>query len=90
MIRCEGTHAVTNAPCSLQAQPGSQLCPICQNRFVEERFLFASWMDLVNWEVEALCGLSPNDLPDCPYRDWHDLEMSPQEAAEAVLERCLQ
>ena len=61
-----------------------------ENRSIEERFLFASWMDLVTWEVEALCGLSPNDLPDCPYRDWYDLEMSPQEAAEAVLERCLQ
>ena len=87
---CEGTHPVTNAPCSAKAKEGSNLCLGCESFAFAQGFLFASWMDLVTWEVEALCGLSPNDLPDCPYHDWHDLEMSPQEAAEAVLERCLQ
>ena len=79
MGQCEGACSETNTPYRSN-----------KNRSIDERFLFASWMDLVTWEVEALCGLSPNDLPDCPYHDWHDLEMSPQEAAEAVLERCLE
>ena len=90
MGRCEGTHSETHAPCPLQAKTGRNWCEGCENRSREERFLFASWMDEVNMEVEALCGLSPNDLPDCPYRDWHDAGMSPQETAEAVLARCLE
>jgi hypothetical protein len=91
MSRCQGKHPETKLPCPLQAERGSNnRCRGCANRSWKERFLFASWMDRVRQEVEALCGLPPEDLPDCPYRDWHDLAMSPQEAAEAVLERCLE
>ncbi len=89
-IPCQGQHPETKLPCPLQAEAGKAQCRGCANRSFTERFLFASWMDLVRHEVEALCGLPPEDLPDCPYRDWHDLGMSPQEAAEAVLERCLE
>ena len=87
---CQGKNPETTLPCSLQAETGKSQCRGCANRSFTERFLFASWMERVSHEVEALCGLPPNDLPDCPYRDWHDLAMSPQEAAEAVLERCLE
>ena len=87
---CQGENPETKRPCSLQAETGKGPCRGCKNRSFTERFLFASWMDTVRMEVEALCGLPPEDLPDCPYRDWHDFGMSPQEAAEAVLERCLE
>lgn len=88
--RCQGQHPETHLPCPLQAEKGNNQCPGCENRSFGERFLFASWMDVVRQEVKALCGLPPEDLPDCPYRDWQDLAMSPQEAAEAVRERCLE
>ena len=90
MSQCQGHNPETYLPCSLKAETGSNECQGCGNRSFSERFLFASWMNLVRQEVEALCGLPPEDLPDCPYRDWHDLAMSLQEAAEAVLERCLE
>jgi|GEM_PF-3655013 len=90
MNPCQGQHPETHQSCSLESEAGQNPCRGCTNRSFTERFLFASWMDTVRMEVEALCGLPPEDLPDCPYRDWHDLAMSPQEAAEAVLERCLE
>jgi hypothetical protein len=90
MPPCQEQHPETKLPCPLGAEAGQLHCTGCTNRSFSERFLFASWMDTTRWEVEALCGLPPEDLPDCPYRDWYDLAMTPQEAAEAVLERCLE
>ena len=90
MSLCQGKHSANKLPCSVEAEAGQHPCRGCANRFFTERFLFASWMEQVSHEVEALCGLPPEDLPDCPYRDWHDLAMPQQEAAEAVLERCLE
>ena len=90
MGRCEGTHSVTNVSCSARAKAGSHLCLSCESLAFEQGFLFALWMDEVTWEVEALCGLPPSDLPDCPYHDWYDAGMTPRETAEDVLQRCLE
>jgi hypothetical protein len=33
---------------------------------------FAEWMKFVNLTIEARCGLSADDLPDCCYMDWYE------------------
>jgi hypothetical protein len=80
----------TIPPMPQEGETGKSHCPNYEDRSFGERFLFASWMEEVSHEVEVLCGLPPEDLPDCPYQNWHDLAMTPQEAAEAVRERCLE
>jgi hypothetical protein len=46
---------------------------------------FDTWMGLVGAEMEALCGLPPEDLPDCPYTDWYQAGMQPADAARETL-----
>jgi hypothetical protein len=36
--------------------------------------------------VSATTGLSVHDLPDVPFYDWYEDEVSPKEAATMVLE----
>ena len=62
MNSCQGQHPEATLPCSVQAEAGSNECRGCTNRSFTERFLFALWMDLVRHEVEALCGLPPEDF----------------------------
>lgn len=33
---------------------------------------FEGWCQQVDRYVVGLAGLSKDDLPDCPYRDWYD------------------
>ena len=33
---------------------------------------FATWKQRVDQHVQALCGLTCDDLPDVCYRDWFD------------------
>lgn len=47
---------------------------------------FAIWMDRVDRIVWSRAGVSIYDLPDCPFRDWHDDERTAREAAEEALE----
>ena len=47
---------------------------------------FDQWMKDVDKEVEAICGLSYNDLPDQTYRDWFDCDIPAEEAARMALE----
>lgn len=46
---------------------------------------FDTWMRKVNGCVAERCGLSADDLPDKPYRDWYDSGMTPQDAAVEVI-----
>ena len=46
---------------------------------------FTAWMAKVDAEVSRQIGLSVHDLPDQPFRDWFDCEMTPAEAAGEVL-----
>lgn len=51
----------------------------------EPKLSFQEWMRKVNICVAQRIGLSAEDLPDQPYRDWYDSGMTPQDAAEDVL-----
>jgi hypothetical protein len=47
---------------------------------------FREWMRKVDAILEnRIGGLNSNDLPDCPYRDWFDSEVSPAQAAGYAL-----
>lgn len=47
----------------------------------KETLSFDQWMQVVNRLVEAGIGLSTDDLPDMPYRDWYDDGMKTARAA---------
>jgi hypothetical protein len=47
---------------------------------------FKKWMTEVDVAVGARAFVSAYDLPDQPYRDWFEDDMSPDEAAVAALE----
>lgn len=46
---------------------------------------FESWLDKVNGHVQAKVGLSYDDLPDQPYRNWFDSGVSPRSAAARAI-----
>jgi len=46
---------------------------------------YERWMDFVDNHVQRTVGCSVYDLPDCPFRIWHDDGMSPLEAASEAL-----
>lgn len=48
---------------------------------------FKEWTRQVNQHVIKICGMSANDLEDCPYRDWFDSGMKPDRAARAAIKR---
>ena len=47
---------------------------------------FAEWMNRVDTAVSNMAFLSVYDLPDQPFRDWHEAGYSPNEAAMETLE----
>jgi hypothetical protein len=47
---------------------------------------FGAWMDAVDDAVQADCGASVHDLPDCPFADWFGDGVSPREAARLAIE----
>ena len=47
---------------------------------------FDTWMTMVNLQVERLCGLSADDIPDYCYWDNFDAGISPKVTAEEALE----
>ena len=47
----------------------------------EAKLDFDAWYKEVNKSVEAKTGMSCEDMPDCPYADWHEEGMSPKAAA---------
>ena len=53
---------------------------------MSQKQTFAQWKVEVNAHVMARAGLFADDLPDVPYYDWFEDGISPQEAAEMVLE----
>lgn len=55
-----------------------------------ERNVRDAWMQRVGVALEVLCGLHPDDLPDCPYADWWGMGYTPEEAAWQALERTLE
>jgi hypothetical protein len=47
---------------------------------------FDTWMVMVNLQVEQLCGLGVNDIPDYNYWDNFDAGVSPEDTAYEALE----
>lgn len=49
--------------------------------------LFDIWMGKVDDELDKIAGCAHDDLIDCPYADWYDIDgYSPKEAAIKALE----
>lgn len=46
---------------------------------------FEVWMKEVDAEVKRRIFLSADDLPDCPYRDWHEDGVTPKGAASKAI-----
>ena len=46
---------------------------------------FNAWMRDVDEAIVAYSGLSHDDLPDCPYRNWYELGVPPQVAAKKAI-----
>ena len=47
---------------------------------------FDTWMTMVNLQVERLCGLGVDDIPDYNYWDNFDAGISPEDTAHEALE----
>jgi hypothetical protein len=47
---------------------------------------FGAWMEAVDDAIQADCGASVHDLPDCPFADWFGDGVSPREAARLAIE----
>lgn len=48
---------------------------------------FIAWKKRVDANVEILVGLSADDLPDCPYRDWYDGGVNARTAAKRAVKQ---
>ena len=51
----------------------------------EERCAYRLWKSRVNEAMELTFGFHPDDLPDCPYADWHGSGWEPDEAAREAM-----
>lgn len=47
---------------------------------------YQQWLNAVNLALESIAGIGMYDLPDQPFQDWYESEMTPQEAARIMLE----
>ena len=90
MKRCGYPAPETGLPCLLKKKTGKGHCQNCEELALQEKGRFEDWMREVTFYVETNLGLSPQDLPDCPYADLYGMGMTPAEAGEAVVERVLQ
>ncbi len=48
---------------------------------------YENWSKDLDQQVQALCGMSYQDLPDQPYHDWYDDGKSPKQAARTAVAR---
>lgn len=46
---------------------------------------FEEWKKQVDQAINQICGLSSDDLPDQPYRDWCEDGVSPATAARRAV-----
>jgi hypothetical protein len=89
MSRCAYTCPETGWRCLFEVRADSAYCAGCEALAQRDRARFEDWMREVRVEMETLCGLHPQDLPDCPYADWQQTGMTPEEAARQCLARFL-
>ena len=50
---------------------------------------FDAWMKAVDVCVLAKYGVSVHDLPDCPFYDWFDDDVRPEEAATLAVKEMM-
>lgn len=48
---------------------------------------FRDWMIKIDDQIDASLGISIQDLPDQPYRDWFDSGMEISEAIREIMEK---
>lgn len=89
MSRCAYVYPETGRRCLFEATAHSGYCQGCEVLASRNRAHFEDWMRETIVAMEALCGLHPDDLPDCPYADWQKTGMTPEEAARQCLNRFL-
>jgi hypothetical protein len=46
---------------------------------------FESWMAKVRTEITRMSGMDADDLPDAPYADWYEDDISPSQAARKAI-----
>lgn len=46
---------------------------------------FEQWSVSVDFWINRELGLSKDDLPDCPYREWYEDRVSPRTAAKRAI-----
>lgn len=85
MSRCAYVGPETGKHCPCEASAHSRYCAGCERLAFQERTAFEGWMQEVIRALDALCGLHPDDLPDCLYADWQRAGLTPQEAAQQAL-----
>jgi hypothetical protein len=85
MSRCVYVNPLTGLPCLREADTGRRYCPGCHQRVDRECLAFEDWMEQVVFAMEAGYGLHPDDLPDCPYADWHASGLDAEEAARQAI-----
>ncbi len=89
MSQCTYVRLESGMCCACEARPGTDYCSGCERRVSEERSAFEGWMQQVALAMEAAYGLHPDDLPDCPYADWRQDGVEPDEAAERAIAQSL-
>jgi hypothetical protein len=52
---------------------------------MKQKQTFEEWMAKVNSAVEHDSSMSASDLPDVPYREWYDDDMTPRAAARKAI-----
>lgn len=50
-----------------------------------QRPSFDEWMRTIDARIRAVCGLTSEDLPDCPYAVWHEEGIPAATAARKAL-----
>jgi hypothetical protein len=49
------------------------------------KLTFEQWKQAVDDQCSRMTGLSVDDLPDCPYRDWYENGITPLSAARMAI-----
>ena len=86
MEKCAYVRPAIKARCEEEAREGSDFCSAyCELETMHEEICFQHWMQKLITHLESEHGLHPDDLPDVAYRDWYDLELSPEGAGRRAL-----
>lgn len=54
------------------------------------RLTFAEWMAAVDADLRVLVGTDSRDLPDCPYHDWYEDDVSVASAVRMAIKNAVE